>query len=251
MIFHVGSTFLVPMLHFTLFLWIFDGMKKNVLIKCLVYLFGMFCFFVTPLQSKAQSDELKIEIDKIMLAKKSDYPAIYQKLEEMGTKDQTNWAPKYYAALARITQFYRIVIQNKKDPKINLELKENIEQVERLLQEASFIDNNQEVLILSAFSKIMKVKLDPDNGYQLYSNDIAHLLEQAKAKGSTENPRLLMVDAFFISVEPSSLFVVVNKDLAKENLKRALEIFKSGEPEKYKYMPTWGEVFAQDLYYSL
>lgn len=239
------------MLHFTLFLWKFDDMKKNVLIKCLVYLFGLFCFFLTPLQSQAQSDELKIEIDKIMLARKADYPAIYKKLEELGTKDKTNWVPKYYAALARITQFYRIVIQNKNDPKINLELKENIEQAERLLQEASAIDNNQEVLILSAFSKIMKVKLDPDNSYQLYSYDISRLLEQAKAIGSTENPRLLMVDAFYVCAEPSSLFVAVNKDPAKENLKRALELFKVGEPEKYKYMPTWGEIFAQDLYNSL
>ena len=170
--------------------------------------------------------------------KAEDFIPIYKKFDAISQLDNKDWIPKYYAALSRVFLITREDLKQQND------LPELLKQANKLLNEALLIQKNEEMYILKAYCKILEMKSNPTEGYEKNNIEIANLLSEARAKNGS-NPRLFLMESLNVYYQPEN--ISGGKNGALTSLNEAIALFRSGEVERYMFMPTWGQKIAEDL----
>jgi hypothetical protein len=207
--------------------------------KYLLTSFLIFVSFFAIAQNPQTKDSIYHGIRSMKRVQKAeDFIPIYKKFDALSQVDNKDWIPKYYAALSRLFLYTREDLKQQNDKPALLN------QAYKLLNEALAIQNNEEVLILKAYCRILEMKSDPTDGFEKNNVEITNLLSEARAINGS-NPRLFLMESLNDYYKPEHISGGKNGALA--SLNEAVSLFRSGEVERYMFMPTWGQKIAEDL----
>ncbi|WP_294213901.1 hypothetical protein [uncultured Chryseobacterium sp.] len=205
------------------------------------YLLSFALAFVS-LTAFAQTDYEKVmteKVAKIETAKTAeDFQALANDFHRIAGKDENNWLPFYYAALANI-QKGRVLMQQGKTQDLDF----IAGQAEKYIGAASHVapTDNAELHLLSKMAYSLKMMVNPQ---QRYMTDGAKATEELKKaeKLDPNNPRIALIKAEDVYFMPEQYGG--SKVKGMEMFKDALNKFKSYTP-KTTLDPNWGKSEAE------
>ena len=207
-------------------------MKKLILTFSLSLL-GFTAFAQTAFEKAMTEKVSKIDISKTP----EELTALANDFDRIGTKENTQWLPYYYAAYATI-QKGRVLSRTGK----NAELDPVAEQAEKYIAKAEALSpNNAEIFILKKITSGFRMMVDPMSRYMQESPVAQGALAKAKEL-DPNNPRitvLLAEDAYFTPEQYGG-----SKTKAVELFNKALEQFKTYKT-KTALDPNWGKAEAE------
>ncbi|KFC23684.1 tetratricopeptide repeat protein [Epilithonimonas lactis] len=207
-------------------------MKKLILTFSLSLL--GFTAFAQTTYDKAMTEK----IGKIETAKTADeLTALTNDFERIGTKENSQWLPYYYAAYSTI-QKGRVLMRSGK----TADLDPVAEQAEKYIAKAEALSpNNAEIYILKKITSGFRMMVDPMSRYMQEAPIAQNAISKAKEL-DPENPRitvLLAEDAYFTPEQYGG-----SKPKGVELFKKSLEQFAVYKP-KTALDPNWGKAEAE------
>ncbi len=157
------------------------------------------------------------------------YQAIANGFERIAGAEKGEWLPKYYAAFCYVMQAMAMADKDKVDA--------IIDQSEKLLEDASVISVNDEIMCVQSLCKSARIGVDPMTRGMKYSMESAKLLGQAKAL-NPNNPRVYYLEGQSKFYTPEAYGG--GKKAAKELFEKALATYAVFTPAN-ELMPTWGD----------
>lgn len=206
---------------------------KKLFLTLSLSLMGFTAFAQTAYE-KAMTEK----IGKVETAKTADeLTALTNDFERIGTKENSQWLPYYYAAYSTI-QKGRVLMRSGK----TAELDPIAEQAEKYIAKAEALSpNNAEIYILKKITSGFRMMVDPMSRYMQEAPIAQNALSKAKEL-DPENPRitvLLAEDAYFTPEQYGG-----SKPKGVELFKKSLEQFAAYKP-KTALDPNWGKAEAE------
>jgi hypothetical protein len=208
-------------------------MKKYLLSFALAFM---------SLSAFAQSDYEKVmkeNIAKIETAKTpEEFTALSNNFHRISGKDENNWLPFYYAALANI-QKGRLLMQQGKTQ--DLDFIAGV--AEKYIGAASHVapTDNAEIHLLSKMMYSMRMMVNPQQRYMTDGAKATEELNKAE-KLDPNNPRIALIkaeDTYFTPEQYGG-----SKVKGMEQFKNALAKFNAYTP-KSAFEPNWGKAEAE------
>ena len=206
--------------------------------KKLILTFSLSLLGFTAFAQTAYDKAMTEKIGKIMDHKTpEEFTAMANDFDRIGTKENTQWLPYYYAAFATI-QKGRLMMKTGK----TAELDPVAAQADQYIAKAEALSpNNAEIYILKKITSGLRMMVDPMSRYMQESPIAQGALAKAKELDS-ENPRitvLLAEDAYFTPEQFGG-----SKTKGIELFNKSLEQFKLYKP-KTALAPNWGKEEAE------
>lgn len=206
--------------------------------KKLILTFSLSLLGFTAFAQTAYEKAMTEKISKVETAKTADeLTALTNDFDRIGTKENSQWLPYYYAAYSTI-QKGRVLMRLGKTP----ELDPVAEQAEKYIAKAEALSpNNAEIYILKKITSGFRMMVDPMSRYMQEAPIAQNALSKAKEL-DPENPRitvLLAEDAYFTPEQYGG-----SKPKGVELFNKALEQFKTYKP-KTALDPNWGKAEAE------
>lgn len=206
---------------------------KKLLLTFSLSLLGFIAFAQTTFEKAMTEKIAKVQDHKTP----DEFTALANDFDRIGTKENTQWLPYYYAAFATI-QKGRILMQSGKTS----DLDPVAEQAEKYILKAEALSpNNAELFILKKMTSGFRMMVDPMSRYMQEGPIAQNALAKAKEL-DTNNPRitlLLAEDAYFTPEQYGG-----SKPKGVELFKKALEQFAVYKP-KTALDPNWGKAEAE------
>lgn len=207
-------------------------MKKLILTFSLSLL--GFTAFAQTAYDKAMTEKIgKIEPSQTP----EELTALANDFDRIGTKENTQWLPYYYAAYATIQKGRSLMKLGK-----TAELDPVAEQAEKYIAKAETLSpNNAEIFILKKITSGFRMMVDPMSRYMQEAPIAQSALAKAKEL-DPNNPRitvLLAEDAYFTPEQYGG-----SKSKGVELFNKALEQFKTYKT-KTALDPNWGKSEAE------
>lgn len=186
----------------------------------------------------AKNEEIYTAIREMKRAQSSaEYIPVMERLDRVCTAQKDNWIPFYYAALARV---FAVLKCSSKDPGAA----ELMLAGEKKLDAAAKLSQDEEVLLLQAYLKTLRMNGEGGTAYEKYGPAIESLLDKVRNMNGA-NPRLFLIEGTYRLGLPADRSG--GKDGARPFLTEANNLFLNGEQERFPFMPTWGGKIAEDL----
>lgn len=206
--------------------------------KKLILTFSLSLLGFTAFSQTAYEKTMTEKIGKVETAKSADeLTALTNDFERIGTKENSQWLPYYYAAYSTI-QKGRVLMRSGK----TAELDPVAEQAEKYIAKAEALSpNNAEIYILKKITSGFRMMVDPMSRYMQEAPIAQNALSKAKEL-DPENPRitvLLAEDAYFTPEQYGG-----SKPKGVELFKKSLEQFAAYKP-KTALDPNWGKAEAE------
>lgn len=206
--------------------------------KKLILTFSLSLLGFTAFAQNAYEKAMTEKISKVETAKTADeLTALTNDFERIGTKENTQWLPYYYAAYSTI-QKGRVLMRSGK----TAELDPVAEQAEKYIAKAEALSsNNAEIYILKKITSGFRMMVDPMSRYMQEAPIAQNALSKAKEL-DPENPRitvLLAEDAYFTPEQYGG-----SKPKGVELFKKSLEQYAVYKP-KTVLDPNWGKAEAE------
>lgn len=206
--------------------------------KKLILTFSLSLLGFTAFAQTAYDKAMTEKIGKIMDHKTlEEFTAMANDFDRIGTKENTQWLPYYYAAFATI-QKGRLMMKTGK----TAELDPVAAQADQYIAKAEALSpNNAEIYILKKITSGLRMMVDPMSRYMQESPIAQGALAKAKEL-DPENPRitvLLAEDAYFTPEQFGG-----SKTKGIELFNKSLEQFKLYKP-KTALAPNWGKEEAE------
>jgi len=206
--------------------------------KKLILTFSLSLLSLTAFAQTAYEKAMTEKVGKIEAAATADdLTALANDFDRIGTKENTQWLPYYYAAYATI-QKGRVLMRADK----TAELDPVAEQAEKYIAKAEALSpNNAEIYILKKITSSFRMMVDPMSRYMQESPIAQGALAKA-TELDPNNPRitvLLAEDAYFTPEQYGG-----SKTKGIELFNKALEQFKTYKP-KTALDPNWGKTEAE------
>lgn len=206
--------------------------------KKLILTFSLSLLGFTAFAQTAYEKAMTEKISKVETAKTADeLTALTNDFERIGTKENTQWLPYYYAAYSTI-QKGRVLMRSGK----TAELDPVAEQAEKYIAKAEALSpNNAEIYILKKITSGFRMMVDPMSRYMQEAPIAQNALSKAKEL-DPENPRitvLLAEDAYFTPEQYGG-----SKPKGVELFKKSLEQYAVYKP-KTVLDPNWGKAEAE------
>ena len=206
--------------------------------KKLILTFSFSLLGFTAFAQTAYDKAMTEKIGKIMDHKTpEEFTAMANDFDRIGTKENTQWLPYYYAAFATI-QKGRLMMKTGK----TAELDPVAAQADQYIAKAEALSpNNAEIYILKKITSGLRMMVDPMSRYMQESPIAQGALAKAKEL-DPENPRitvLLAEDAYFTPEQFGG-----SKTKGIELFNKSLEQFKLYKP-KTALAPNWGKEEAE------
>ncbi len=206
--------------------------------KKLILTFSLSLLGFTAFAQTAYDKAMTEKIGKIMDHKTpEEFTAMANDFDRIGTKENTQWLPYYYAAFATI-QKGRLMMKTGK----TAELDPVAAQADQYIAKAEALSpNNAEIYILKKITSGLRMMVDPMSRYMQESPIAQNALAKAKEL-DPENPRitvLLAEDAYFTPEQFGG-----SKTKGIELFNKSLEQFKLYKP-KTALAPNWGKEEAE------
>jgi hypothetical protein len=206
--------------------------------KKLILTFSLSLLGFTAFAQTAYDKAMTEKIGKIMDHKTpEEFTAMANDFDRIGTKENTQWLPYYYAAFATI-QKGRLMMKTGK----TADLDPVAAQADQYIAKAEALSpNNAEIYILKKITSGLRMMVDPMSRYMQESPIAQNALAKAKELDS-ENPRitvLLAEDAYFTPEQFGG-----SKTKGIELFNKSLEQFKLYKP-KTALAPNWGKEEAE------
>lgn len=206
--------------------------------KKLLLTFSLTLLSLTAFAQTAYEKAMTEKVGKIEPSKTpEELTALANDFERIGTKENTQWLPYYYAAYATI-QKGRMLMRSGK----TAELDPVAEQAEKYISKAEALNpNNAEIFILKKITSGFRMMVDPMSRYMQESPIAQGALAKA-TELDPNNPRitvLLAEDAYFTPEQYGG-----SKTKGVELFNKALEQFKTYKT-KTALDPNWGKAEAE------
>lgn len=206
--------------------------------KKLILTFSLSLLGFTAFAQTAYDKAMTEKIGKIMDHKTpEEFTAMANDFDRIGTKENTQWLPYYYAAFATI-QKGRLMMKTGK----TAELDPVAAQADQYIAKAEALSpNNAEIYILKKITSGLRMMVDPMSRYMQESPIAQGALAKAQEL-DPENPRitvLLAEDAYFTPEQFGG-----SKTKGIELFNKSLEQFKLYKP-KTALAPNWGKEEAE------
>ena len=208
--------------------------------KSLIALFLLFGFQTLQAQEKdqAKNEEIYSAIRSMKRAQAaSDYAPIIEQLDQVCSAQKGNWIPHYYAALARV---FLVLKSSPKEPGAAVHIKAG----ESKLEAAAKLSQDEEILLLQAYLKILRMNAEGGDSYKQYGPAIEALLSNVRNINGA-NPRLFLMEGYYRLGLPGEMGG--GNEGARPFLTEAQNIFMNGEQERFQFMPTWGGKIVEEL----
>jgi len=205
------------------------------------YLLSFALAFVS-LTAFAQTDYEKVMTEKVARIETAktaeDFQALANDFHRIAGKDENNWLPFYYAALANI-QKGRVLMQQGKTQDLDF----IAGQAEKYIGAASHVapTDNAELHLLSKMAYSLKMMVNPQQRYMTDGTKATEELKKAE-KLDPNNPRIALIKAEDVYFMPEQYGG--SKVKGMEMFKDALNKFKSYTP-KTALDPNWGKSEAE------
>lgn len=189
----------------------------------------------------AQNSYEKVMTEKIAKVEDQktpeDFTALANDFDRIGTKENSQWLPYYYAALANIRKG-RLLMRSGK----TTELDPVAADAERYIAKAEALSpNNAELFILKKMTSGLRMMVDPMSRYMQESSIAQQALEKAQELDPS-NPRITVLQAEDAYYTPEQFGGSKTKGL--ELFKKAIDQFNNYKP-KTTLDPNWGKAEAQ------
>jgi len=206
--------------------------------KKLILTFSFSLLGFTAFAQTAYDKAMTEKIGKMMDHKTpEEFTAMANDFDRIGTKENTQWLPYYYAAFATI-QKGRLMMKTGK----TADLDPVAAQADQYIAKAEALSpNNAEIYILKKITSGLRMMVDPMSRYMQESPIAQGALAKAKEL-DPENPRitvLLAEDAYFTPEQFGG-----SKTKGIELFNKSLEQFKLYKP-KTALAPNWGKEEAE------
>lgn len=206
---------------------------KKLILTISLSLLGFTAFAQT-----AYEKTMTEKISKVETAKTADeLTALTNDFDRIGTKENSQWLPYYYAAYSTI-QKGRVLMRAGK----TADLDPVAEQAENYIAKAEALSpDNAEIYILKKITSGFRMMVDPMSRYTQEAPIAQNALSKAKEL-DPENPRitvLLAEDAYFTPEQYGG-----SKPKVVELFKKSLEQFAAYKP-KTALDPNWGKAEAE------
>jgi len=206
--------------------------------KKLILTFSLSLLGFTAFAQTAYDKAMTEKIGKIMDHKTpEEFTAMANDFDRIGTKENTQWLPYYYAAFATI-QKGRLMMKTGK----TAELDPVAAQADQYIAKAEALSpNNAEIYILKKITSGLRMMVDPMSRYMQESPIAQGALAKAQEL-DPENPIitvLLAEDAYFTPEQFGG-----SKTKGIELFNKSLEQFKLYKP-KTALAPNWGKEEAE------
>lgn len=206
--------------------------------KKLILTFSLSLLGFTAFAQTAYEKAMTEKIGKVETAKTADeLTALTNDFDRIGTKENSQWLPYYYAAYSTI-QKGRVLMRSGK----TAELDPVAEQAEKYIAKAEALSpNNAEIYILKKITSGFRMMVDPMSRYMQEAPIAQNALSKAKEL-DPENPRitvLLAEDAYFTPEQYGG-----SKPKGVELFKKSLEQYAVYKP-KTVLNPNWGKAEAE------
>lgn len=206
--------------------------------KKLILTFSLSLLGFTAFAQTAYEKTMTEKISKVETAKTADeLTALTNDFDRIGTKENSQWLPYYYAAYSTI-QKGRVLMKTGK----TADLDPVAEQAENYIAKAEALSpNNAEIYILKKITSGFRMMVDPMSRYMQEAPIAQNALSKAKEL-DPENPRitvLLAEDAYFTPEQYGG-----SKPKGVELFKKSLEQFAAYKP-KTALDPNWGKAEAE------
>jgi len=206
--------------------------------KKLILTFSLSLLGFTAFAQTAYDKAMTEKIGKIMDHKTpEEFTAMANDFDRIGTKENTQWLPYYYAAFATI-QKGRLMMKTGK----TADLDPVAAQADQYIAKAEALSpNNAEIYILKKITSGLRMMVDPMSRYMQESPIAQGALAKAQEL-DPENPRitvLLAEDAYFTPEQFGG-----SKTKGIELFNKSLEQFKLYKP-KTALAPNWGKEEAE------
>ena len=206
--------------------------------KKLILTFSFSLLGFTAFAQTAYDKAMTEKIGKIMDHKTpEEFTAMANDFDRIGTKENTQWLPYYYAAFATI-QKGRLMMKTGK----TADLDPVAAQADQYIAKAEALSpNNAEIYILKKITSGLRMMVDPMSRYMQESPIAQGALAKAQEL-DPENPRitvLLAEDAYFTPEQFGG-----SKTKGIELFNKSLEQFKLYKP-KTALAPNWGKEEAE------
>lgn len=206
--------------------------------KKLILTFSLSLLGFTAFAQTGYEKTMTEKISKVETAKTADeLTALTNDFDRIGTKENSQWLPYYYAAYSTI-QKGRVLMRTGK----TADLDPVAEQAENYIAKAEALSpNNAEIYILKKITSGFRMMVDPMSRYMQEAPIAQNALSKAKELDPV-NPRitvLLAEDAYFTPEQYGG-----SKPKGVELFKKSLEQFAAYKP-KTALDPNWGKAEAE------
>ena len=206
---------------------------KNLLLTAALLFVGFTTFAQTAFEKTMTEKIAKLEDHKTP----DEFTALANDFDRIGTKENTQWLPYYYAAFATI-QKGRILMQSGKTS----ELDPVAADAEKYIAKAEALSpNNAELFILKKMTSGLRMMADPMSRYMQESPIAQQALAKAQELDPT-NPRITLLqaeDAYFTPEQFGG-----SKAKGQELFKKAVDQFGTYQ-SKSSLDPKWGKGEAE------
>jgi hypothetical protein len=206
---------------------------KNLLLTAALLFVGFTTFAQTAFEKAMTEKIAKLEDHKTP----DEFTALANDFDRIGTKENTQWLPYYYAAFATI-QKGRILMQSGKTS----ELDPVAADAEKYIAKAEALSpNNAELFILKKMTSGLRMMADPMSRYMQESPIAQQALAKAQELDPT-NPRITLLqaeDAYFTPEQFGG-----SKAKGQELFKKAVDQFGTYQ-SKSSLDPKWGKGEAE------
>lgn len=206
--------------------------------KKLILTFSLSLLGFTAFAQTAYEKAMTEKVSKIEMSKSpEEFTALANDFDRIGTKENTQWLPYYYAAYTTIKKGRMVMKEGK-----TADLDPIAEQAEKYIAKAEALSpNNAEIFILKKITSGFRMMVDPMSRYMQESPIAQGALAKATELDPT-NPRitvLLAEDAYFTPEQYGG-----SKPKGVELFKKSLEQFATYKP-KTALDPNWGKAEAE------
>ncbi|WP_027378616.1 hypothetical protein [Chryseobacterium daeguense] len=208
-------------------------MKKYLLSFALAFM------SITAFAQADYEKAMKENIAKIETAKTpEEFTTLANNFHRISGKDENNWLPFYYAALANI-QKGRALMRDGKTQDLDF----IAGQAEKYIGAASHVapTDNAEIHLLSKMAYSLKMMVNPQQRYMTDGVKAAEEMKKAE-KLDPNNPRVALIKAEDTYFTPEQYGGSKTKGI--EQFKEALAKFNSYTP-KSEFEPNWGKAEAE------
>ncbi len=167
-----------------------------------------------------------------------DFQDISNAFQRIAQAEQAQWHPQYYASYSLLMATFIVEEPDKKKKDKMLDAA-----LELVKAADKAFPNNSEILTLESFILSMKIEIDPMNRGMKYGMQASTLINKAIELDS-KNPRAYFLKATNLYYTPEQFGG--SKEKGCENLKAAVELFKSEKPSS-ETAPSWGGEDAEKM----
>ena len=191
--------------------------------------FSLLIAAMTFAQSEQYTNAMKAYLLKMKDARSAEsWQEAANGFERIAGNETKEWLPKYYAGFCFVMQAMTISDKDKVDG--------ILDQADKLIADASALNNNDEVLCLQSLAASARIGVDPRTRGMKYGQMSAGFLAKAKELNS-DNPRIYYLEGTSKFYTPKAFGG--GKDKAQEIFEKAVVAYAKFKPAN-ELMPDWG-----------